>query len=126
MMRRWWGMTSLSAWWMSRSDATMSLWSPHFLVTGFYNRVPQFKFICRRNVILSIDTDKTNEEDLHNSVTRAKKILEDRNHILLEYTSYPDTSTVPGHYVLFWEIKSTCEGVKPLDPQLLESCCISV
>ncbi|KAM3392019.1 hypothetical protein ACQJBY_013258 [Aegilops geniculata] len=95
-------------------------------VTGFYNRAPQFKFICRRNVILSIDTDKTNEEDLHNSVTRAKKILEDRNHILLEYTSYPDTSTVPGHYVLFWEIKSTCEGVKPLDPQLLESCCVSV
>lgn len=95
-------------------------------VTGFYNCAPQFKFICRRNVILSIDSDKTNEEDLHNSVTRAKKILEDRNYILLEYTSYTDTSTVPGHYVLFWEIKSTSEGVTPLDAELLESCCISV
>ena len=48
-------------------------------VTGFYNRAPQFKFICRRNVILSVDSDKTNEEDLHNSVTRAKEILENRN-----------------------------------------------
>ncbi|KAJ1292352.1 hypothetical protein BS78_02G385700 [Paspalum vaginatum] len=97
-------------------------------VTGFYNRAPQFKFICRRNVVLSIDSDKTNEEDLHNSVTRAKKILESRNHLLLEYTSCTDTSTVPGHYVLFWEIKSmsTHEGAPPLDAHLLESCCVAV
>ncbi|KAF0907693.1 hypothetical protein E2562_020455 [Oryza meyeriana var. granulata] len=93
-------------------------------VTGFYNQAPQFKFICRRNVILSIDSDKTNEEDLHNSVTTAKKILENRNYLLLEYTSYTDTSTVPGHYVLFWEIKSTHnKSPAPLDAQLLESCC---
>jgi len=98
-------------------------------VTGFYNRAPQFKFICRRNMILSVDSDKTNEEDLHNSVTRAKKILENRNYLLLEYASCTDTSTVPGHYVLFWEIKSTYEGATPcvpLDAQLLESCCIAV
>ncbi|CAL5084816.1 unnamed protein product [Urochloa decumbens] len=98
-------------------------------VTGFYNCTPQFKFICWRNVILSIDTDKTNEEDLHNSVTRARKILENRNYLLLEYTSCTDNSTVPGHYVLFWEIKSTYEGTTPcapIDAQLLESCCIAV
>ncbi|XP_072147785.1 probable indole-3-acetic acid-amido synthetase GH3.11 isoform X4 [Setaria viridis] len=98
-------------------------------VTGFYNRAPQFKFICRRNVILSVDTDKTNEEDLHNSVTRAKKILESRNYLLLEYTSCTDTSTIPGHYVLFWEIKSTYEDATPcvpIDAQFLESCCIAV
>ncbi|CAN6169204.1 unnamed protein product [Urochloa humidicola] len=97
--------------------------------TGFYNHTPQFKFICRRNVILSIDTDKTNEEDLHSSVTRAKKILENRSYLLLEYTSCTDSSTVPGHYVLFWEIKSTYEGATPctpIDAQLLESCCIAV
>ena len=80
-------------------------------------------------MILSVDSDKTNEEDLHNSVTRAKEILENRNYLLLEYTSCTDTSTVPGHYVLFWEIKSTYEGATPcvpLDAQLLESCCIAV
>ncbi|KAL6657382.1 hypothetical protein ACP70R_005162 [Stipagrostis hirtigluma subsp. patula] len=98
-------------------------------VTGFYNRTPQFKFICRKNVILSIDSDKTNEEDLHNSVTGAKKILKKRNYLLLEYTSCTDTSTVPGHYVLFWEIRSTGDRETPcatLDAQLLESCCIAV
>jgi auxin responsive GH3 family protein len=78
-------------------------------------------------VILSVDTDKTNEEDLHNSVTRAKKILESRNYLLLEYTSCTDTSAVPGHYVLFWEVKSTYEdATPPIDAQFLESCCIAV
>uniref|UniRef100_A0A0D9X2S7 Indole-3-acetic acid-amido synthetase GH3.9 n=1 Tax=Leersia perrieri TaxID=77586 RepID=A0A0D9X2S7_9ORYZ len=96
-------------------------------VTGFYNKTPQFKFICRRNVILSIDSDKTNEEDLHNSVTTAKKILENQNYLLLEYTSYTVTSTVPGHYVLFWEIKfAHDESPPPFDARLIESCCSAV
>lgn len=100
-------------------------------VTGFHNNAPQFKFICRRNVILSIDSDKTNEEDLHESVTSAKKLLESQNYLLLEYTSYADTSTVPGHYVLFWEIKNIFEEAETprppaIDAKLLESCCVAV
>ncbi|KAI4301386.1 hypothetical protein L6164_034669 [Bauhinia variegata] len=98
-------------------------------VVGFHNKAPQFKFICRRNVVLSIDTDKTNEEDLHKGVAMAKKLLEPHDAILVEYTSYPDTSSVPGHYVLYWEI--LCHGSRmdseaPYDPRLLEECCIAV
>ncbi|XP_068661091.1 putative indole-3-acetic acid-amido synthetase GH3.9 [Aristolochia californica] len=96
-------------------------------VVGFHNRAPQFRFICRRNVILSIDNDKTNEEDLHKSISTAKKLLEPYNVLLAEYTSYADTSTVPGHYVLFWEIVSTSMDVAvPLEPQILEECCAAV
>ncbi|KAL1369212.1 hypothetical protein AAHE18_02G179900 [Arachis hypogaea] len=74
-------------------------------VVGFYNKAPQFRFICRRNVVLSIDTEKTSEEDLHRAITMAKKLLEPHDALLLEYTSYPDTSSLPGHYVLYWEIQ---------------------
>ncbi|XP_010269496.1 PREDICTED: putative indole-3-acetic acid-amido synthetase GH3.9 isoform X2 [Nelumbo nucifera] len=101
-------------------------------VTGFYNRAPQFRFICRRNVVLSIDTDKTNEEDLHKSVSMAKKLLEPYNALLVEYTSYADTSTIPGHYVLYWEVlhlqhSSTTNGVVSLfDAHLLPECCSTV
>ncbi|KAK0583345.1 hypothetical protein LWI29_035987 [Acer saccharum] len=95
-------------------------------VTGFHNRAPQFRFICRRNVVLSIDNDKTNEEDLHKSITIAKKLLEPYNALLLEYTSYADTSTVPGHYVLFWEIQYVDDSSISLDPKILEECCIAV
>lgn len=94
-------------------------------MTGFHNRAPQFRFICRRNVVLSIDNDKTNEEDLHKSVTKAKKLLEPYNALLSEYTSYADASTVPGHYVLYWEIQHVDSAI-PLNPNVLENCCIAV
>ncbi|XP_010545027.1 PREDICTED: putative indole-3-acetic acid-amido synthetase GH3.9 [Tarenaya hassleriana] len=98
-------------------------------VAGFYNTAPQFRFICRRNVVLSVDNDKTNEEDLHRSITLAKKFLESHNALLVEYTSYVDTSSVPGHYVLFWEIQhhsGTPNGKTAMEGEVIEECCISV
>ena len=100
-------------------------------VVGFHNKAPQVRFICRRNVVLSIDSEKTNEEDLHRGVTMAKKLLEPHDALLVEYTSYPDTSSVPGHYVLYWEILHYGTEVvdptrAPLDPNLLQECCIAV
>ncbi|KAL4363766.1 hypothetical protein GQ457_04G028710 [Hibiscus cannabinus] len=94
-------------------------------VTGFHNQAPQFRFICRRNVVLSVDNDKTSEEDLHRSVTTAKKLLEPYNALLVEYTSYVDTSYVPGHYVLFWEIQMV-DSATSIDAKLLEECCVTV
>ncbi|XP_008789923.1 probable indole-3-acetic acid-amido synthetase GH3.11 [Phoenix dactylifera] len=98
-------------------------------VSGFHNNAPQFKFICRRNVVLSVDNDKTNEEDLHKSITTSKKLLEANNYLLVEYTSYAETSTIPGHYVLFWEIKCTSDDTSQtmtLDDHLLQDCCIAI
>ncbi|KAH1081263.1 hypothetical protein J1N35_021024 [Gossypium stocksii] len=94
-------------------------------VTGFHNQAPQFRFICRRNVVLSVDNDKTNEEDLHRSITTAKKLLEPYNALLVEYTSYADTSSVPGHYVLFWEIQMV-DSATSVDAKLLQECCVTV
>ncbi|XP_057835756.2 indole-3-acetic acid-amido synthetase GH3.17 [Cryptomeria japonica] len=88
-------------------------------VTGFYNKAPQFQFVYRRNVVLSIDTDKTNEEDLLKAVTNAKKLLEQYDSLLSEYTSYADTSTIPGHYVLYWELITR----EPMEASVLENCC---
>ncbi|KAM1042240.1 hypothetical protein ACFX13_032055 [Malus domestica] len=98
-------------------------------VTGFHNKAPQFRFICRRNVVLSIDTDKTNEEDLHKSVSVAKKLLKPFNALLVEYTSYADTSRLPGHYVMYWEIiyhGSMVDSTAPLDDKVMQECCIAV
>ncbi|XP_048441812.1 putative indole-3-acetic acid-amido synthetase GH3.9 [Pyrus x bretschneideri] len=98
-------------------------------VTGFHNKAPQFRFICRRNVVLSIDTDKTNEEDLHKSVSVAKKLLEPFNALLVEYTSHADTSRLPGHYVMYWEIiyhGSMVDSTAPLDDKVMQECCIAV
>ncbi|XP_075491403.1 putative indole-3-acetic acid-amido synthetase GH3.9 [Primulina tabacum] len=97
-------------------------------VTGFHNKAPSFRFICRRNVVLSIDNDKTNEEDLHRSITVAtKNLLEPRHTLLLEYTSSADTSSVPGHYVIYWEISDMLHPeASRLNAQVLKECCIAV
>ncbi|KAK4743124.1 hypothetical protein SAY87_001125 [Trapa incisa] len=95
------------------------------MVTGFHNKAPQFRFVQRQNALLSIDADKTSEEDLLNAVTKAKEHLEQLGLLLAEYTSYPDTSSIPGHYVIYWELKAKgCKSdFRELDKGLMEECC---
>ncbi|KAK4363872.1 hypothetical protein RND71_015230 [Anisodus tanguticus] len=68
---------------MSRLARSKSLLLPHIqdsIDTGWVmcfelqntrTNAPQFNFICRENVILSIDSDKTDEAELQNAVTNA-------------------------------------------------------
>ncbi|KAL0680946.1 hypothetical protein Bca4012_047793 [Brassica carinata] len=94
------------------------------LVTGFYNNAPQFKFVRRENVVLSIDSDKTNEEDLFKAVSQAKLVLDSSDLILVDFTSYADTSTFPGHYVLYVEVKAKEENNHlELNEEAFSKCC---
>lgn len=97
------------------------------LVTGFYNNAPQFKFVRRENVVLSIDVDKTNEEDLFKAVNQAKLVLNSLDLVLIDFTSYADTSTFPGHYVVYLEVKAK-EGEKKkyleLNEEAFSKCCL--
>ena len=94
------------------------------MVIGFHNKTPQFQFVERQNVILSIDADKTSESDLLKAVTEAKTVLDPLGFILTGYTSYGDTSSTPGHYVLFWELKvKEGNNIKELDPKIMVECC---
>ncbi|CAN0914712.1 Indole-3-acetic acid-amido synthetase GH3.6 [Linum grandiflorum] len=99
-------------------------------VAGFKNKAPQFTFVCRKNVVLSIDSDKTDEVELQEAVTQAAtKHLSPLNASLVEYTSYAETTSIPGHYVLYWEInndnESTTHEEVPRD-SVLEECCLTV
>ncbi|RVW78031.1 Indole-3-acetic acid-amido synthetase GH3.17 [Vitis vinifera] len=121
---------------LNRKNLLQSLWvgwlyryrtGDILMVTGFYNNAPQFRFVQRRNVVLSIDTDKTNEEDLLKAVTQAKLLLEPYGFLLTEYTSYADTSSIPGHYVLFWELKTRGNNdLSEPDHTIMEQCCSTV
>ncbi|XP_038991078.1 indole-3-acetic acid-amido synthetase GH3.17-like [Hibiscus syriacus] len=94
-------------------------------VTGFHNNAPQFQFVETQNVILSVESDKTSESDLLKAVTEAKTLLDPLGFILRWYTSYVDTSSIPGHYVIFWELmtKEGDDNTKELDPMIMEECC---
>uniref|UniRef100_A0A1J3ETN7 Indole-3-acetic acid-amido synthetase GH3.6 n=1 Tax=Noccaea caerulescens TaxID=107243 RepID=A0A1J3ETN7_NOCCA len=93
-------------------------------VAGFKNNAPQFSFICRKNVVLSIDADKTDEVELQNAVKNAVTHLVPFDATLSEYTSYADTSSIPGHYVLFWEL--CLNGNTPIPPSVFEDCCLTI
>lgn len=92
-------------------------------VAGFKNKAPQFNFVCRKNVVLSIDSDKTDEVELQSAVKSAAKHLEPFDASLVEYTSYADASSIPGHYVLYWELRQGAAGVPP---SVFEDCCLAV
>ncbi|KAF7112156.1 hypothetical protein RHSIM_RhsimUnG0255100 [Rhododendron simsii] len=93
-------------------------------VAGFKNKAPQFTFICRKNVALSIDSDKTDEVELQTAVKNAVNHLIPFDATLTEYTSYADLSSIPGHYVLFWEL--TVNGSTPIPPSVFEDCCLTI
>ncbi|KAG5578947.1 hypothetical protein H5410_049574 [Solanum commersonii] len=93
-------------------------------VAGYKNNTPQFNFIRRENVILSIDFDKTNELDLQNAVNNAANNLMPFDARVVDYTSYADTATIPGHYVLFWELSANASA--PIPPSVLEDCCLTI
>uniref|UniRef100_A0ACD5T8V6 Uncharacterized protein n=2 Tax=Avena sativa TaxID=4498 RepID=A0ACD5T8V6_AVESA len=93
-------------------------------VAGFKNTAPMFSFVRRKNVALTIDADKTDETELHAAVSRAVRHLEPAGASLVEYTSYADASTSPGHYVLFWELRDG--GTTPVPKSVFEDCCLAV
>ncbi|KAL1209253.1 putative indole-3-acetic acid-amido synthetase GH3.1 [Cardamine amara subsp. amara] len=95
-------------------------------VTGFHNSAPQFHFVRRKNVLLSIDSDKTDESELQKAVENASKLLhEECGSRVAEYTSYADTSTIPGHYVLYWELLVRDAARHP-SHETLTRCCLEM
>ncbi|KAI5656183.1 hypothetical protein M9H77_24976 [Catharanthus roseus] len=73
-----------------------------------------------------IDTVVT-EEDLLKAIITAMKTLESLGFFLHDYTSYNETSSDPGHYVLFWELQhAENTSLLDLDAFVMEKCCASL
>ncbi|KAL5099206.1 hypothetical protein RYX36_003533 [Vicia faba] len=92
-------------------------------VTGFYNSDPQFKFVRRKNVLLSIEADKTDESELQKAIENASELLKDFNTSVVEYTSFADAKSIPGHYVIYWELLIKDSSNPPSD-EVLNQCCL--
>ena len=87
-------------------------------VAGFYNSTPKLKFVCRRNLMLSINIDKNSELDLQLAVDSAAKLLAAEKLEVVDYSSHADVSRDPGHYVVFLELNADAAG-----DEVLQSCC---
>ncbi|KAL8172519.1 hypothetical protein V2J09_024323 [Rumex salicifolius] len=73
-------------------------------VMGFHNSTPELKFMCRSNLLLTINIDKNTEKDLQLSVEEASKMLATEKAELVDFSSFVDRSVEPGHYVILWEL----------------------
>ncbi|CAL9198372.1 unnamed protein product [Musa hybrid cultivar] len=99
-------------------------------VTGFHNAAPQFRFVRRKNVLLSIESDKTDEAELQKAVESVSALLRPYNASVVEYTSHADTKAIPGHYVIYWELlakdasPSAAEAVTR--DGVMELCCLAM
>lgn len=86
-------------------------------VTGFHNSTPELQFICRRNLLLTINIDKNTEKDLQLAVEAAGRVLAEKKLEVVDFTSRVESSTEPGHYVIFWEISGEAGD------EVLKECC---
>jgi hypothetical protein len=76
-------------------------------VKSFRKTAPVLEFVCRKNVILSVHTDKTDEKELQAVVNKASKLLAGTPMELGDYTSTADVTSLPGRYVIFWEMTNS-------------------
>ncbi|KAF3782238.1 Indole-3-acetic acid-amido synthetase GH3-3 [Nymphaea thermarum] len=96
-------------------------------VVRFYNKAPEFKFVGRKNVCLSLESDKVEEIELQNAIATAESThLTWRNTRVLQYSCYTDVKTVPGHYILYWELSSMNESENFPQKSIIEQCCLTI
>ncbi|XP_025828757.1 probable indole-3-acetic acid-amido synthetase GH3.8 [Panicum hallii] len=100
-------------------------------VTGFHNAAPQFRFVRRSAALLSVNVDKTDEAELQRAVERAAALLRPHGAAVLDYTSRACTKTLPGHYVVYWELMATnqqegASGTRSVDSDVLARCCLEM
>lgn len=69
-------------------------------VTGYHGESPKLKFVYRKNQMISIAGEKTNDEAVAWSV---KKFARETGCRIDDYSVYPDTDSEPGRYVVLME-----------------------
>ncbi|KAL8028130.1 hypothetical protein ABFX02_14G139300 [Erythranthe guttata] len=89
-------------------------------VKGFHNSTPELQFICRSNLVLNINLDKTTEKDLQLAVNTSANLLAGEKLELVDFTSFADRSTDPGNYVIFWE---TTANNNNNNDEIMQECC---
>jgi hypothetical protein len=78
-------------------------------VVDFYNNCPEIEFLYRKNQVLNMVSEKTNEEHLTNALRSTIRKL---NLNLVDYTTLPDNSITPGRYVFYFEFKNNISNYK--------------
>ncbi|VVB10516.1 unnamed protein product [Arabis nemorensis] len=95
---------------------------------GEYYELVVTTYSARGNGVISVYLEATTEEGLLKAVTCGTQVLKSYDIWLRDFTCYPHISEVPGHYVLYWELKgNNKDDINELiDTNVLVECCAVV
>ena len=71
-------------------------------VVGYYNNSPEIIFLYRKNQLLNMVSEKTNEDHI---TTALKETISKFKLTLIDYTTLPDNNLTPGRYNFYCEFK---------------------
>ena len=83
----------------------------------------------RKNALLSIESDKTDEAELQPTVEHASAPIRPHGAAMVEYTSQAYTKSSPGHYVIYGDhlAKRPAAGTSAaVDKETLARCCLEM
>ncbi|CAK7349918.1 unnamed protein product [Dovyalis caffra] len=87
-------------------------------IAGFHNGTPKLSFMFRKKLILNVTNDKTTEQDLQKVVEMGSQLLMSKAGAeLVDFTSHAEVENLPGHYIIYWEIKGQVEE------EVIGECC---
>ncbi|KAG6478785.1 indole-3-acetic acid-amido synthetase GH3.10-like [Zingiber officinale] len=92
-------------------------------VAGFHKGLPRLSFVCRKNLILTVNIDKNTERDLQAAVETAAGLLAETAAELVDFTSHANIAAggeFSGHYVVYWELKGEAAE------EVLKECCAAM
>ncbi|CAN6477804.1 unnamed protein product [Victoria cruziana] len=96
-------------------------------VANFYNKAPEFHMVGRKNVCLSIDVDKTEEIEIQKAIAAVELAhLGPHNARILDYICHGDVTTIPGRYVIYFELSPTDHIENDELSQAIDRCCFTI
>ena len=75
-------------------------------VVGYYNNSPEIIFLYRKNQLLNMISEKTNEDHI---TTAIKETMKKFKLNLIDYTTLPDNNLTPGRYNFYCEFKENID-----------------
>lgn len=69
-------------------------------VTGFQDQSPKIKFVFRRNQLVNLAAEKTNDEQMSWAIREFEKATGSK---VMDYSIYPDTECKPPRYMVIME-----------------------
>ncbi|KAG6549536.1 hypothetical protein Mapa_008917 [Marchantia paleacea] len=93
---------------------------------GFFHSSPEFRFLGRENVLVSVAHENIYEYEMTSAVESAAKLHLFPGAHLMGYTTTVYTKCLPGNYVVFWELQLDHPASEDDHQEELEQCCLAI